>query len=439
MLAQSAVHEAAASIDAVAMADGARAKKKKLTPLADLFPNILSQAQRNQGTRAAEAGKAPAAHKSAGRESELAAAGVKKGVGEIKRPQEHNQPSAAFRQLATGAETHAADESRARKKGDKRPGQDAEGLAGFDPGQLKAPDEPRRAKPAKEASADEPMAIRASRNALTAVARAGESTASTASTVSAVAPKAKSAREESDPSIDEKKRGGSQSETKMSLLDLRRSVESRREASAKVEPKADEASPKEAIRELKPSGQGRELVRDLSLESRQAGDLNTFGKAESAPAASGGRDFQSMLAERMREAWNGEIVKSAHIVLRDGDAGTIRLRLKPESLGNVKVELNLSDNNISGRILVESDEAKTAFEKNMNQLADAFMQGGFDSARLEVSVGGGSGGGASGKGSGDASGPFYSERLRNAVGSSADPATAATAYARRGGAVDILA
>jgi len=75
----------------------------------------------------------------------------------------------------------------------------------------------------------------------------------------------------------------------------------------------------------------------------------------------------------------------------------------------------------------------------MNQLADAFMQGGFDSARLEVSVGGGSGGGASGKGSGDASGPFYSERLRNAVGSSADPATAATAYARRGGAVDILA
>ena len=102
-------------------------------------------------------------------------------------------------------------------------------------------------------------------------------------------------------------------------------------------------------------------------------------------------DFQSALAERLRDAWNGEIVQSAHIVLKDGDAGTIRLRLKPESLGNVKIELNLSDNNISGRITVESDEAKSAFERNMNELADAFKQGGFDSARLEVAVGGGSG------------------------------------------------
>ena len=131
-----------------------------------------------------------------------------------------------------------------------------------------------------------------------------------------------------------------------------------------------------------------------------------------------------MLADRLREAWNGEIVQSARIVLKDGDAGTIRLRLRPESLGNVKIELNLSENNISGRILVESDKAKSAFERNMNQLADAFKQGGFDSASLEVAVGGGSGGGSSRdsswKGSPE---PFFSERLRGAVGSTADPAT----------------
>jgi len=103
-------------------------------------------------------------------------------------------------------------------------------------------------------------------------------------------------------------------------------------------------------------------------------------------------------------------------------------------------ELNLSDNNISGRITVESDEAKTAFERNMNELADAFKQGGFDSAKLEVSVGGsGSGAGGANAEAGGSSGPFYSERLRSAVGSSADPATAVSAYARRGGAVDLLA
>jgi flagellar hook-length control protein FliK len=225
---------------------------------------------------------------------------------------------------------------------------------------------------------------------------------------------------------------------------MRRSVESRREASSKVEvsAKADDAS-KDALREIKSSGrgEGHELVHDLAFDARAAGDASSSWKADSSAASARGADFQSMLAERMKDAWNGEIVKSAHIVLKDGDAGTIRLRLKPESLGNVKIELNLSDNNISGRIVVESDEAKSAFERNMNQLTDAFRQGGFDSARLEVAVGGGSGGGASGNGagSGDSSGPFYSERLRSAVSSSADPATAASAYARRGGAVDILA
>jgi flagellar protein FlbC len=138
----------------------------------------------------------------------------------------------------------------------------------------------------------------------------------------------------------------------------------------------------------------------------------------------------------MRDSWNGEIVKSAHIVLRDGDSGTIRLRLRPESLGNVKIELNLSDNNISGKIIVESDEAKSAFERNMAELADAFKSGGFESARLEVSVGSGAGGGPS---QGEAgAGPFYSERLRSAAASPAEPALASSAYARKGGSVNLL-
>jgi flagellar hook-length control protein FliK len=145
-----------------------------------------------------------------------------------------------------------------------------------------------------------------------------------------------------------------------------------------------------------------------------------------------------MLAERLQDAWNGDIVQSARVILRDGDSGTIRLRLRPESLGNVKIELNLSDNNISGRIVVESDEAKSAFERNMGELADAFKRGGFESASLEVAVGSGSGSGARGAGS-SGGGPFYSERLREAVDSIAEPSTATAAYRRQGSAVDMLA
>ncbi|MDP3179833.1 MAG: flagellar hook-length control protein FliK [Spirochaetaceae bacterium] len=185
-----------------------------------------------------------------------------------------------------------------------------------------------------------------------------------------------------------------------------------------------------------------ELVK--TLEAGSGFGTAASDKAAGVPAGAAGpavsesaAEFRALLAERLQESWNGEIVKSAHIVLRDGDSGTIRLRLKPESLGNVKIELNLSDNNISGKIVVESDEAKTAFERNMAELADAFRAGGFDSARLEVSVGSGSGGGAARDEGG--SGPFYSERLRSASASSAQPATAQAAYARLGGSVDIFA
>ena len=60
--------------------------------------------------------------------------------------------------------------------------------------------------------------------------------------------------------------------------------------------------------------------------------------------------------------------KAAQIVLKDGDAGLIRLRLEPETLGGVKIELKLTEKHISGTIVVESDEAKSAFEGNMNAL-----------------------------------------------------------------------
>ena len=178
------------------------------------------------------------------------------------------------------------------------------------------------------------------------------------------------------------------------------------------------------------------LLRPASLDSGQGGADHP--KSLTQPGLSSTRDFQSLLAQQLQDNWNGEIVKSAHIVLKDGDSGTIRLRLKPESLGNVKIELNLSDNNISGKIIVQSDAAKHAFEKNMVELSDAFRQGGFDSARLEVSVGSGSQqGSGSATGGGEAAGPFYSARLQNVA--TAVAAQGGPWGAQRNGAVDILA
>ncbi len=297
----------------------------------------------------------------------------------------------------------------------------------------KATDDDRPARTKRDAALDQSLSILASVSGL--AVRASLADASVMRT------KGVSSSGSEDPAVGQKAEKRS-SDPKLSVRDLRRSAEAKNGTASKLVVKTEDLSGR-TIQETKSLGHesGREVYRELSLGTRGNGDSSLPGSAGKADAVGGrGQDFGAMLADRLRDAWNGEIVQSARIVLKDGDAGTIRLRLKPESLGNVKIELNLSENNISGRILVESDKAKSAFERNMNQLADAFKQGGFDSASLEVAVGGGSGGGSSRdsswKGSPE---PFFSERLRGAVGSMADPATAVTAYSRRGGSIDIYA
>ena len=122
------------------------------------------------------------------------------------------------------------------------------------------------------------------------------------------------------------------------------------------------------------------------------------------------RSFQDMLAQELRTTMNGDIVRHASMVLKDGGEGLIRLNLKPESLGNVRIKLEMADNKVTGHILVESEEALRAFEKEIHSLEQAFKDGGFQGASLEVSVS------ADGRGSGSfkqgqMQQPFYSDRL----------------------------
>jgi flagellar hook-length control protein FliK len=85
-------------------------------------------------------------------------------------------------------------------------------------------------------------------------------------------------------------------------------------------------------------------------------------------------------------------VRHASVILRDSSEGTIRLALKPESLGNVKIRLEMAENKITGRIVVESEEALHAFEKEITSLEKAFVESGFEGANLEMSLAADSGG-----------------------------------------------
>jgi flagellar hook-length control protein FliK len=102
-----------------------------------------------------------------------------------------------------------------------------------------------------------------------------------------------------------------------------------------------------------------------------------------------GLSFEDFLARELHQNLNGDIVRHASVALRDGGEGTIRLALRPESLGNVKIRLEMAENKVTGHIIVESEAAFRAFEREVSSLEQAFRDSGFDAADLDMSLDGG--------------------------------------------------
>ncbi len=96
------------------------------------------------------------------------------------------------------------------------------------------------------------------------------------------------------------------------------------------------------------------------------------------------QQFGTMLSSELQSN-SAELVKTGSIILKDGNQGTINLILHPEELGNVKVKLEISDNVLTGKITVASEEAYNAFKANMSSLKEAFDANGFDTAGFDLS------------------------------------------------------
>jgi hypothetical protein len=116
------------------------------------------------------------------------------------------------------------------------------------------------------------------------------------------------------------------------------------------------------------------------------GREGTSGERDSAEAKGRPAGFESLLARELRQDLSGDIVRGAQVILRDGGEGTIRLSLKPESLGNVKIRLEMAENKIMGHIIVENDETLRAFEQEIRSLEQAFLDAGFDGADLDMAL-----------------------------------------------------
>jgi flagellar hook-length control protein FliK len=223
------------------------------------------------------------------------------------------------------------------------------------------------------------------------------------------------------------------SKPKIEVIDLR--PRARASGRADTSGKGDasgkpETAPKTAADE-KPAALAADRISsqpDISIDVGSE-EGKTAGRSDTAGEAPG---FAARLAERLEQVHGAEIVERGSLVLREGGAGMIRLSLRPESLGNVKVSLKLTENNITGTIIVESEEAKAAFEANLERLTKGFVDSGFQGAKLEVSVDSRGGRGWADQGSGP--------RDRGFTAPAAWEGLSAAAYGASGasGALDIL-
>lgn len=122
-----------------------------------------------------------------------------------------------------------------------------------------------------------------------------------------------------------------------------------------------------------------EAMRTDSLQSGSQGRTAQTGQRPPAQST-------ASLRQALRDQVNGEIVRSARLIVRGQDQGEIRLNLRPEQMGSVRISLQMQDGHIAGRIIVDNQSVRDVFEQNLSALQKAFAESGLEASGLEVSV-----------------------------------------------------
>ena len=166
---------------------------------------------------------------------------------------------------------------------------------------------------------------------------------------------------------------------------------------------------------------------NLSLSLSETAKQNILSSNNQTAGASGST-FQQMLSQQIQ--FNApDFVRAGNIVLQDNNSGSINMILKPENLGNVKINLHLSDNVITGQITVNSKEACDAFKQNLETLKQAFQNSGFENANLSLSYAETSSGAFAQGERQQSSEQFFSNKVYGDYASSAEISGAASSQA----------
>ena len=171
-----------------------------------------------------------------------------------------------------------------------------------------------------------------------------------------------------------------------------------------------------------------------SPQAQQQAAQRTEGGWETRSSAA----LENMLARELHQSFNSDIVRHASMILRNGGEGIIRLTLHPQTLGNVKIHLEMAENKITGHIYVESEESMNAFRREIAALEQAFKDSGFAGANLDLSL---TGGGADKPETGDQSfaAKNAASRYEDSYGVDTPGSVVDVFFGRKTGSVNMLA
>ncbi|GAB6393141.1 MAG: flagellar hook-length control protein FliK [Treponematales bacterium] len=286
-------------------------------------------------------------------------------------------PQAAAKDAAAaGADGAAADTGTAETGGEAPRGLKEGDSAGFEPARGRETESGKAAKPRRDGGTADLPAGRLSPDAADRAAFTG---APRSAAQDAFPPQAKGAKD-----------GGRLQELRARKLRPSDAAGSAQEAGGGA---ARPLAAQGAEAALSPAARGEaEIIVELRAEGGNGGAGGSGGAGNGSGGASGGAGasgFGEALAGELRGGLNYSIVREAQVLMRQGGAnaeGTIRLSLKPETLGNVKIRIEMSENKIKGHIVVESADALKAFGEELSSLERSFRESGFDDASLDLSL-----------------------------------------------------
>lgn len=130
-----------------------------------------------------------------------------------------------------------------------------------------------------------------------------------------------------------------------------------------------------------------ELKTELYVKGNSEVNLNTESKsfiqnlAKSQQNATAGTEPKDIISQ---------IVKKASVNIKENKSEMV-IQLKPEALGKIKIKLSVSDGELAGKVIVESNEVKKIIQNNMNDLSQALKENGIELGSLNIELGQGFG------------------------------------------------